>query len=124
MDYINRENKYTQVSLSHTKNIQDKLFKEIVGRIKKDDNSVPYFENGYYYYTRYEMNKEYAVHCRKKVSLDGTEEILIDENILSEGYDYFALRGMTVSPNNNWLAYGIDTLSRQFYDIHFKNLKT
>ena len=124
VDYINRENEYTQVSLSHTKTFQNKLFKEIVDRIKKDDNSVPYFENGYYYYSRYEKNKEYAIHCRKKDSLDAKEEILIDENKLAEGYDYFSLSGMKISPDNNWLAYGIDTLSRRFYKIHFKNLKT
>tara|TARA_Y100000588_G_scaffold390903_1_gene497843 strand:+ start:137996 stop:140092 length:2097 start_codon:yes stop_codon:yes gene_type:complete len=124
VEYINRENEYTQLNLSHTKTFQNKLFNEIVGRIKKDDNSVPYFENGYYYYSRYEKNKEYAIHCRKKGSLAAKEEILIDENKLAEGYDYFSLGGMEISPNNNLLAYGIDTLSRRFYEIHFKNLKT
>jgi len=124
VEYINRENEYTQLNLSHTQTLQKKLFNEIVGRIKKDDNSVPYFENGYYYYSRYEKNKEYAIHCRKKGSLAAKEEILIDENKLAEGYDYFSLGGMKISPNNNWLAYGIDTLSRRFYEIQFKNLKT
>ena len=124
VDYISRENEYTQTSLSHTKKFQNKLYNEIVGRIKKDDKSVPYFENGYYYYTRYEKNKEYAIHCRKKVSLEVQEEILIDENKLAKGYDYFALSGRAVSPDNNWLAYGIDTLSRRFYEIYFKNLIT
>ena len=124
VDYINLENKYTNENLAHTKPLQEKLFKEITGRIKKDDSSVPYFENGYYYYYRYEKDKEYAVYCRKKGSLDGNEEVYLDENELADGHDYFAIGGMSISPNNAWLAYGVDTLSRRFYEIFFKNLKT
>jgi oligopeptidase B len=124
LDYINLENEYTQTSLSHTKNFQDELYSEIVGRIKKDDKSVPYLDNGYYYYSRYEEKKEYAIYCRKKGSLNGEEEIILDVNTLADGYDYFAVGGMSISPDNNWLAFGIDTLSRRFYETHFKNLST
>ena len=124
VDYINLENEYTQGSLSHTKKFQDHLFNEIIGRIKKDDETVPYLKNGYYYYSRYEEKKEYAIYCRKKGSLDAEEEVMLDGNELAEGYDYFAVGGMSVSPDNNWLAYGIDTLSRRFYTIYFKNLST
>ena len=124
VDYIAVENEYTQSSLNHTKKFQDKLFDEIVGRIKKDDVSVPYLDNGYYYYTRYEKGKEYAIRCRKKGSLDSPEEIILDVNKLAEGYDYFAVSGMNVSPDNEWLAFGVDTLSRRFYEVHFKNLKS
>ena len=124
VDYIAAENEYTQSSLNHTKKFQDKLFDEIVGRIKKDDVSVPYLDNGYYYYTRYEKGKEYAIRCRKKGSLDSPEEIILDVNKLAEGYDYFAVSGMNVSPDNEWLAFGVDTLSRRFYEVHFKNLKS
>ena len=124
VDYINLENEYTQGSLSHTKKFQDHLFNEIIGRIKKDDETVPYLKNGYYYYSRYEEKKEYAIYCRKKGFLDAEEEVMLDGNELAEGYDYFAVGGMSVSPDNNWLAYGIDTLSRRFYTIYFKNLST
>jgi len=124
VDYIAAENEYTQSSLNHTKKFQDKLFDEIVGRIKKDDVSVPYLDNGYYYYTRYEKGKEYAIRCRKKGSLNSPEEIILDVNKLAEGYDYFAVSGMNVSPDNEWLAFGVDTLSRRFYEVHFKNLKS
>ena len=122
--YIEDENSYLESNLSHTKNFQNDLFEEIVGRIEKDDESVPYFDNGYFYYSRYESGKEYAIHCRKKGSLDGQEEILLDENILADGFDYFAIGGRRVSPDNKWLAYGVDTLSRRIYEIHFKNLET
>ena len=124
VNYIDSENSYTESSLSHTKIFQNNVFEEIIGRIEKDDESVPYLDNGYYYYSRFESGKEYAIHCRKKGSLDVQEEIILDENILAEGFDYFALGGRRVSPDNKWLAYGVDTLSRRIYEIHFKNLET
>ena len=124
VDYIDAENDYTESRLKHTKKFQDKLFDEIVGRIKKDDESVPYLDNGYFYYTRYEKGKEYAIHCRKKESLDGEEEILLDENVLAKGHDYFAVGGLDVSPDNQWMSYGVDLVSRRIYTIHFKNLVT
>ena len=55
----------------------------------KDDNSVPYFKNGYFYYTRFEKDKEYEIYCRKKDNLNSTEEILLDGNILSKNSEYF-----------------------------------
>ena len=70
VDYITEENSYTRSSLSHTKKLQKTLYKEMVSRIKKDDESVPYYKNGYYYYSRYEQNKEYRIHCRKTDSLE------------------------------------------------------
>jgi oligopeptidase B len=124
VDYIEAENDYTESRLKHTKKFQEKLFNEIVGRIKKDDESVPYFDNGYFYYTRYEKGKEYAIHCRKKGSLGSVEEILLDENVLAKGHDYFAVGGMDVSPDNQWISYGVDLVSRRIYTIYFKNLLT
>ena len=122
VDYIDTETDYLNNSLKHTKPIQKTLYNEMVGRIKKDDQSVPYFENEYYYYTRYEKKKEYPIYCRKHKDLDNNEEIILDVNILAEGYDYFSIGGMSVSPDNQWLSYGVDTLSRRFYNIHFKHL--
>jgi len=124
VDYIDSENKYADASLSQTKKLQEDLFNEIIGRIEKNDESVPYFKNGYFYYSRYEPDKEYRIHCRKKGSLDSNEEIILDENILAEGYDYFAIGGRSISPDNKWLAYGVDTLSRRIYEIHIINLET
>ena len=124
VDYISQENKYTQSSLSHTKKLQNRIFEEMVSRIKKDDESVPYLKNGYYYYSRFEKDLEYRIHCRKKGSLDAEEEIILDENTLAEGYDYFSIGGMSISPDNKWLAFGVDTVSRRVYEVRFKNLKT
>ena len=124
VDYISQENKYTQSSLSHTKKLQNTIFEEMVSRIKKDDESVPYLKNGYYYYSRFEKDLEYRIHCRKQGSLDAEEEIILDENALAEGYDYFSIGGMSISPDNKWLAFGVDTVSRRVYEVRFKNLKT
>ena len=124
VDYIDQENQYTQSNLSHTRKLQNTIFDEMVSRIKKDDESVPYLKNGYYYYSRYEKDKEYRIHCRKKGSLDANEEILLDENILAKGHDYFSIGGLSISPNNKWLAYGVDTVSRRVYEIRFKNLES
>jgi oligopeptidase B len=124
VEYINKENDYTNNKLKHTEKLQKKLYSEIVGRIKKDDSSVPYYENGYWYYTRYEKGKEYPFYCRKKDSLENKEELLIDVNQWAEGHDYFSLRNLSVSPNNKLLAFSIDTLSRRIYTVKIKNLET
>ena len=122
--YLESENEYTAKVTSHLESFKDKLFDEIVGRIKQTDMSVPYFKNGYYYLTRYEEGKEYPIYTRKKESLDNQEEMLIDVNLLAVNYDYYAAGGLSVSPDNTILAFGEDTLSRRIYKIRFLNLKT
>lgn len=124
INYLEEENNYTKEMLKHTEEFQQKLFDEIIGRIKQDDASVPYFLNGYWYYTRYEDGKEYPIYCRKNESLDAEEEIILNVNVLAEPYDYYQVVGMNVSPDNKILAFGVDTLSRRIYSIHFKNLET
>ena len=122
--FLNAENDYSKSMLAHTEKFQKKLFDEIVGRIKQDDESVPYKDNGYYYITRYEEGKEYRIMSRKKGNLQAAEEILLDENELAKPYDYYRVAGANVSPNNKILAYGEDTLSRRIYKIQFKDLAT
>ncbi len=122
--YLEAENKYTKQSLSHTEDFKDRLFEEMKGRIKQTDESVPYKSNGYWYYTRFEEKKEYAIYCRKHESMDANEQILLDVNVLAEGHAYFEVSGLSVSPDNSILAFGTDTLSRRIYTIRFKNLNT
>ncbi len=105
--------------------LQEKLYNEIVGRIKQTDLSVPYRSEGYYYYfTRFEEGKDYPVYCRKKGSLEGAEEVLLNVNEMAQGHDYYSVGGLEVSPNNMILSYGVDTVSRRKYTLHFKNLAT
>jgi oligopeptidase B len=122
--HLEAENAYTDEQLADTKGFQTSLYEEMRGRIKEDDSSVPYFENGYFYYSRNEEGKEYTIYCRKKDSLEGEEEILLNGNEMAEGHDYFSVGGLTVSDDNKMLAYGVDTVSRRLYTIYFKNLET
>lgn len=124
LDYLNAENDYKEKVMAETEGLQQKLYDEIVGRIKQTDESVPYLSNGYWYYTRYEEGGEYPIYCRKMGSLDAEEEVLINVNELAKGYDYYAAGGLTVSPDNKVLAFSQDTLSRRIYTIRFKNLET
>ncbi|MGY8884514.1 MAG: S9 family peptidase [Flavobacteriales bacterium] len=124
LDYLNAENDYKESALAPTKDFQSELFDEIVGRIVKDDESVPVFYRGYWYYSRYEEGKEYAFNCRKKDSLENPEEVLLDGPQLAEGHSYFAIGGSSISPNNNIIVYGIDTVSRRQYTLRFKDLTT
>ena len=124
VDYMGQENAYTEAGLKQTKQFQEKLFDEIVGRVKKDDSTVPYFKNGYWYYRRYEEGQEYPIHARKKSSLEAAEEILLNVNEMAEGQDFYQVTGLTVSQDNRWLSFGVDTVSRRLYAIHFKNLET
>ena len=122
--YLEQENGYLNKIMVHTEALQQELYDELTGRLKQDDESAPYKQNGYYYYTRYEESKEYPIYCRKKGDLEAEEEIMLNVNEMAEGYDYFNVARLSVSPDNKWLAYGVDTVSRRLYTIHFKNLET
>ncbi len=122
--HLEAENAYKDAVMKHTEPLQTKLYDEIKSKIKQEDESVPYKKNGYYYYYKQLPGKEYDVNCRKKGSLEAEEEVLIDENELAEGHDYFALGGLSVSPDNKLVAYGVDVVSRRKYTIYFKNLET
>ena len=124
VDYLTAENEYTDEMMKHTKKFQEKLYEEIIGRIKQTDISVPYKDNGYFYYRNYEEGKEYPIYARKEGTLEADEEIMLDVNQMAEGHDYYHVTGLSVSPNNELLAYGVDEVSRRKYTIHFKNLKT
>lgn len=124
LDYLNAENAYLKTKMKHTESFQEKLYTEMVDRIKKDDASVPYFKNGYWYYTKFEKGKEYAIHCRKKGNLEAKEEIMLNVNELAKGHSYYAAAGLRVSPDNKILAFSEDIVSRRIYTVRFKNLET
>lgn len=124
LDYLTRENEYQKKVLKHTEALQKTLFDEIVGRMKKDDSSVPYLKNGYYFYTRYSEKSEYPVYLRKKGSLDAPEDVLLDVNKLAEGKEYCSVSGLAVSKDNRLLVYGTDFLSRRQYTLTFLDLES
>ena len=123
-DYLNQENDYYKQSTAHTTAFQKDLFNEMKTRIKEDDESVPYFYNGYFYITRFEKGNDYPIHSRKKGSLDAKEEILFDCNQMAKGFTYFNLAGLSISDDNTMCAFGVDTVSRRQYTIQIKNLIT
>lgn len=124
LDYLNAENDYLDTMMADTKELQAKLYDEIVGRINQTDMSVPTKIDGYWYYTRFEEGKEYPFICRKPESLDNDEEVMLNGPEMAAGYSYFAIGGRSVSPDNKLLAYGVDTVSRRQYTVYVKNLET
>jgi len=124
IDYLNEENTYYDAKTAHTKEFQEELFQELKSRIKEDDESVPYKKNNYYYITRFKKGNQYPIFARKKETLKAEEEILFDVNNLAKGHSYYKLSGLSVSPNNKIIAFGIDTVSRRQYTLQFKNLET
>ena len=124
IDYLNAENAYCDAKMEHTMNFQKDLFEEMKARIKEDDSSVPYKYNGYWYITKFEKGKDYPIYTRKKDTQENTEELLFDCNKMAEGESYFKLAGISISPNNKLVSYGIDNSGRRNYTIHIKNLET
>lgn len=122
--YLNDENDYTDKMLSHTKNLQKTLFNEIKGRMKQTDISVPFKDNDYYYYSRFEEGKEYPIYCRKNSSLEAKEEVLINVNDLAKGHDYYNLGDYSISSNNKIIAYSEDIVSRREYTIKIREIYT
>src|ERR1043166_6559361 len=113
--YLNAENEYAEKTMAHTKAFEERLFAEIKGRFKQTDMSVPYRRDGYFYYTRYEEGKEYPIYARKRGSLDASEEIMLDVNVLAVGHDFFSIGGSAVSFGHDFLAYAIDTEGRRIH---------
>ena len=124
VEYLTAENNYVDTMMSGTKKLQEDLFTEMKSRIKEKDESVPVYKNGYYYYSRTEDGKQYFKYCRKKGSLDAKEEILLDVDQMAEGHAYFGVIGFAISEDNKLLSFGVDTVSRRQYVIHFKSLET
>jgi oligopeptidase B len=124
IDYLNAENEYYQQMTAHTKKLQEELFDEMKSRIQEDDESVPYFKNGYYYITRYEKGKDYPIYARKKGSLDAKEEILFDCNVMAEGQKYFNLGSVSISEDNKLALFSTDLIGRRQYTLQIKNLET
>lgn len=123
MDYLKAENNYLKLSMEHTMSLQTKLFNEMRGRIKEDENSVPYKKGDYYYYTRYVEGGEYPIYCRKKNTLDAEEEIMVDGNDLGKNEQYLNFY-LEVSPDQSKVCVVMDVKGRNFYSIKIKDLQT
>lgn len=124
VSYLEEENAYYNLVTKDTKPFQEELFEEMKGRIKEDDSSVPYKDNGYFYITSYKVGNQYPIYSRKKESLEAKEEILFDVNEMAKDFDYYQLGGLNISNDNKLIAFATDTVSRRQYFLRFKNLET
>jgi oligopeptidase B len=124
IDYLNKENEYYNTLTADSKQFQKELFDEMKARIKEDDESVPYLYNGYYYITRFEKGNDYPIYSRKKGSLDAKEEIMFNCNEMAKGHKYFQLSGLSISMDNQFATFALDTVGRRIYTLQVKNLVT
>ncbi len=124
LHHLEQENQYTETVLKHTEAMQQQLFEEIKGRIAKDDNSVPVRKRSYFYSSEVSGDNEYEVHLRAKNFAGTDKSVILNVNELAKSHEYFSVGGLYVSPNENLLAYGEDTLSRRIYTIKIKDLTT
>ncbi len=122
--YLTAENSYQEHRLAAVKPLENKVYEEIIARLKQDDATVPYLKGGYWYATRYESGKEHPIFTRRKGTLGAAEEILLDANALAAGHDYYQIGAIEVSPDSQWLAFCEDTVGRRQYRLRFKNLRT
>ena len=126
--YLNAENAYTDAVMARLKPLEEQLYGEIVGRVKQDDDSVPYRERGYWYWSRFSSGKDYPVYVRAKAQADGSrgdaEEVLLDVNVLAEGKGYYNVGDMAITQDNRLMAYAEDTNGRRQYTVRFKDLTT
>ena len=122
--YLAKENARTAKEMAHCHAFEQKLFDEIIGRIKPTDMSAPYRRDDYYYYTRYEAGKEYPIYARRRGSLEALEEVVLDGNLLAQGHDFFSIGGSAVSSGQDMLAYAVDTQGRRVHTMFLKNLTT
>ena len=122
--YLEDENAYTKAVMAHTQALQDRLYEEMKGRVLQNDQSVPFREGNYFYYTRLVEGKNYPIYARKRGALNAPEEIMIDANVLAEGKSTFLIRAWDVSSAGDILAFAADTTGGRVSAIRFKNLRT
>ena len=117
LNYLKAENAWFDKAMEPLAGLQQQLFEEMTSRLEPDESSVPYFKDGYWYYARYEAESEYAIHARRKGSMEATEEILIDGNQRGEAHAFYRLMGMEVSDDHRYVAIAEDTTGRRINQI-------
>ena len=122
--YLESENAYFEQAMAHTEAMQSSLYEEMVARLDPDESSVPYEKDGWWYYYRYEPEKDYAIYARRKGSMEAEEEILIDGNQRAEGHDYYSLGNLEISDDHRYAAIAEDTLSRRIHEIRILDTQT
>ena len=122
LGHLAAENAYVDAMTAPLDRFESRLFEEMRGRIDESDVSAPVFDNGWWYYTRFEQGQEYPVHARRQGSLDAPEQVLLDGNVMAQGHEYFAIGRFAVSPDNRWLAYSVDTVGRRKHELRVRRI--
>jgi len=124
ISYLEAENAYTAARMKHTEALQQKLYDEMLGRIKETDLSVPYLDHGYWYYNRTEKGKNYPIHLRKKGAFAAAEEVILDENVIGAGKKFNGVSSLQASPGGSRLIYLHDTTALRVYTLYVRDLRT
>ena len=124
ISYLEAENAYTAALMKPTERLQEKLYKEMLSRIKETDQNVPYPLGGYLYYTRTEQGKQYPTFARRKGSMSAPEEVLLDLNEMAKGHSFMSVGEFDVSADANLLAYSTDETGYREYTLYVKDLRT
>ena len=122
--YLEAENAYAEAVLAPLASLREELYAEMLGRIKQTDLSVPYRDNGWFYYTRTEEGKQYPIFARREGSLDAPEQVVLDVNALAEGQEFMAVGAFSPSDDAHLLAYSTDSTGFRQYVLHVKDLRT
>ncbi len=122
MAYLRAENAYADSAMEHARKLRERLYREMRGRIKENDLSVPVKLDSFLYYERNEKGREYSIYCRKKEIPGAKEQTLLDENRLAEWHAYYSVDGTIVSPDHRIFAFLADTAGTFNYTIYFKDL--
>src|SRR5258707_4765059 len=122
--YLEEENAYADAVMASTRPLQERIYREIVSRVKQSDTSAPAFFKGYWHYTRTVEGLNYEIHCRRRGSMDAPEEVELDGNALADGHDYFELGYVERSPDENMLAYAVDFSGKELHQLRFRDLST
>ncbi|MEP5937863.1 MAG: S9 family peptidase [Erythrobacter sp.] len=123
LDYVKAENAWFEAKMAPFKADTEALFEEMRARIKEDDSSVPQKDGDYLYWVEFEEGAQYRKHYRKAVS-GGDAQLILDENALAEGLEYFRLGAMSVSDSGRYLAYSVDDNGSERYTARIKDLET
>lgn len=122
--YLEAENAHTEAFMKNTQALRESLYSEMLSRIKQTDISAPVRWSGYLYYYRTEEGKQYRIYCRRRPGAEEEEEVLVDENLLAEGHEYFRLGTFEPSPDHNLLVYSTDFDGDEVYTLVVKDLRT
>jgi oligopeptidase B len=122
--YLEAENSYADAVMAPSAVLQEKLYREIVGRVQETDTSAPTYYKGWWTYTRTVEGLDYEIYCRRRGSMDAPEDVMLDGNELAKGHEYFDLGYVERSPDENLLAYAMDFDGSELHELRFRDLTT